>query len=147
MWDVTQYTKLFSHVGESTSSMPICNSNPNSSHFSSIVSYKFHFLLLNPFPCTPQSNRRKTWRSLLCVPRTRSACAFFRFNCVLTKYMDDWFSQHDTLKLKTVLKRMWSRDRDSYGLDDRGVGVRIPVASRTFSTSSRPALGSTQPPI
>jgi hypothetical protein len=31
-----------------------------------------------------------------------------------------------------------------YGLDDRGVGVRVPVGSRLFSMSSRPALGSTQ---
>jgi hypothetical protein len=29
----------------------------------------------------------------------------------------------------------------------RGVGVRVPVGSRIFSPSSRPALGSTQPPI
>jgi hypothetical protein len=35
----------------------------------------------------------------------------------------------------------------SYGLDDQGIGVRVPVGSRIFSTSSRPALGSTQPPI
>jgi hypothetical protein len=34
-----------------------------------------------------------------------------------------------------------------YGLDDRGVGVRVPLASRIFSTLSRPALGSTQPPV
>jgi hypothetical protein len=35
-----------------------------------------------------------------------------------------------------------------YGLDDRGVGVRVPVGSRIFSsTLSRPALGPTQPPI
>jgi hypothetical protein len=34
-----------------------------------------------------------------------------------------------------------------YGLDDRGVGVRVPVGSRIFSKSSRPALGSMQPPI
>jgi hypothetical protein len=34
-----------------------------------------------------------------------------------------------------------------YGLDDRGVGVRVLVGSRIFSMSSRPALGSTQPPI
>jgi hypothetical protein len=46
------------------------------------------------------------------------------------------------------------RSRDSevgittgYGLGDRGVGVRVPVGSRNFSTSSRPALGPTQPPI
>jgi hypothetical protein len=50
----------------------------------------------------------------------------------------------------------FSRSRDSvvgietaYGLDDRGVGVRVPVGPRIFffSTSSRPALGSTQPLI
>jgi hypothetical protein len=34
-----------------------------------------------------------------------------------------------------------------YGLDGRGVEVRVPVGSRIFSTSSIPALGSTQPPI
>jgi hypothetical protein len=34
-----------------------------------------------------------------------------------------------------------------YGLDDCGVGVRVPVGSRIFSMSSRPALGFTQPPI
>jgi hypothetical protein len=32
-------------------------------------------------------------------------------------------------------------------LDDRGVGVWVQVESRIFSTSSRPALGPTQPPI
>jgi hypothetical protein len=34
-------------------------------------------------------------------------------------------------------------------LEDRGVGVRVPVASRIFSPPrhSRPALGFTQPPI
>jgi hypothetical protein len=35
----------------------------------------------------------------------------------------------------------------SYVLDDRGVGGRVPVGSRIFSKSSRPALRSTQPPI
>jgi hypothetical protein len=35
-----------------------------------------------------------------------------------------------------------------YGLDHRGVGVRVPVGSKfLFSTSSGLALGSTQPPI
>jgi hypothetical protein len=36
-----------------------------------------------------------------------------------------------------------------YGLDDRGVGVRVPVEARIFyfPVSSRPTLGSTQPPI
>jgi hypothetical protein len=34
-----------------------------------------------------------------------------------------------------------------YGLGDREVGVRVPVGSRIFSKSSRPALRSTQPHI
>jgi hypothetical protein len=36
-----------------------------------------------------------------------------------------------------------------YGLDERGVGVRVPVGSRIFlfSTSHRPALGPTQSAI
>jgi hypothetical protein len=34
-----------------------------------------------------------------------------------------------------------------YGLDKRGVGVRVPIGSRIFSMSSRPALVSIQPPI
>jgi hypothetical protein len=34
-----------------------------------------------------------------------------------------------------------------YGLDDRGVCVRVPVGLRIFPKSSRPALGFTQPHI
>jgi hypothetical protein len=36
-----------------------------------------------------------------------------------------------------------------YGLDDQGVGVRVPVGGKNFhfSMSSRQALGSTQPSI
>jgi hypothetical protein len=33
------------------------------------------------------------------------------------------------------------------GLDDQEVGVQVPVGSRIFSSPSRSALGSTQPPI
>jgi hypothetical protein len=48
------------------------------------------------------------------------------------------------------------RSRDSvvgiatgYGLDDRGVGVRVPgrIKDFLFCTSSRPSVGPTQPPI
>jgi hypothetical protein len=35
----------------------------------------------------------------------------------------------------------------SYGLDDWGVGVRVPVGWRIFPKSSRPVLGPAQPPI
>jgi hypothetical protein len=34
-----------------------------------------------------------------------------------------------------------------YGLDDREVGVRVPVGTNIFSTSSTRALGSTHSPI
>jgi hypothetical protein len=34
-----------------------------------------------------------------------------------------------------------------HGLDHRGVAVRVPVGSRIFSTSSRPAFGPTQPRV
>jgi hypothetical protein len=46
------------------------------------------------------------------------------------------------------------RNRDSaigmangYGLDDRGVGVLVPVRARLYSTSFRHVLGPTQPPV
>jgi hypothetical protein len=34
-----------------------------------------------------------------------------------------------------------------YGLDDRGVRVRVPVEARIFFMSFRPVPGTTQPPI
>jgi hypothetical protein len=47
---------------------------------------------------------------------------------------------------------VWSQDSvagiaTGYGLDGQGVGVRVPVGSKDFSTSSRSALGATEPPI
>jgi hypothetical protein len=55
--------------------------------------------------------------------------------------------------LRTLFPRRWhdsSIDAATrYGLNDRGVGVRVLVGSRNFnfSVSSRPALGPTQLPI
>jgi hypothetical protein len=53
-----------------------------------------------------------------------------------------------------ILYRMRYRSRDSavgiatdYGLDDRGVGVRVVVGSGIFSMFSISALWPTQPPI
>jgi hypothetical protein len=42
----------------------------------------------------------------------------------------------------------WEGIATGYGLDDRGVGVRVPLGWKIFlySTLSRPALRSTQPP-
>jgi hypothetical protein len=34
-----------------------------------------------------------------------------------------------------------------YGLDERAIGVRSPAGAKDFSSSSRPALGPTQPPV
>jgi hypothetical protein len=59
-----------------------------------------------------------------------------------------------TLFCKIYVYLILHRGRDSvvgiavsYGLDDRGVGVQVPVKNFLFSKSSRPALRSTQPPI
>jgi hypothetical protein len=58
--------------------------------------------------------------------------------------------------LKGIITLFYTKSRDSavgmatgYGLDDRGVEVPSPsrVKNFHFSISSRPALGSTQPPI
>jgi hypothetical protein len=35
----------------------------------------------------------------------------------------------------------------SYGLDDRGVGVRVPVGSRIFSSPNRPEVHPTTYPV
>jgi hypothetical protein len=44
------------------------------------------------------------------------------------------------------MKTLW---RLSFGLADRGIGVRFPAGARNFilSTAPRPALGPTQPPM
>jgi hypothetical protein len=57
--------------------------------------------------------------------------------------------QASTFQVFTRMSR-WSRDSavgiaTGYGLDNQGVGFRVPVGARIFSTASRPALPSTQP--
>jgi hypothetical protein len=63
-------------------------------------------------------------------------------------------SRISSLKYMRILIHIQVVSRDNvvsmttgYGLDDRGVSVRIPVGPRIFSTSSGPALRPTQPPI
>jgi hypothetical protein len=69
-----------------------------------------------------------------------------------------WFISHCHFRLQPIkgLYRAYTVSRDSiigiatsYGLDDLGVAVRVPVGSRIFSypKSSRPAPRSTHPPI
>jgi hypothetical protein len=57
-------------------------------------------------------------------------------NYATLRYFPDSRTRHFNVDLTT-----------DYVLDDEGVGVRVPVGSRMFSTSSRPALGPTQYPI
>jgi hypothetical protein len=69
--------------------------------------------------------------------------------------IDGWMNRsHWTNEWDILSPPYATENRDSsvgiatgYGLDDRGVGVSVPLGSRIFSTSSRPALGYTQPPI
>jgi hypothetical protein len=60
------------------------------------------------------------------------------------------FRDHEASQQNNQQPRSWDRAvriATGCGLGDRGVGVRVPVASRIFSASFRPALESTQPPI
>jgi hypothetical protein len=88
--------------------------------------------------------------------RTPAGTTHFRdFPQFLQKYAGiirshDYTARYYTLQITATHSR--SRDSvvgiaTSYGLDDREVGVRVPVGSRSFSRSSRPALRFTQPPI
>jgi hypothetical protein len=66
-----------------------------------------------------------------------------------------WYNAFCVMNCKMGIRTRnlyWSKDSvvgiaTGYGLDDRGVGIRVPVGSRIFSTSSKPTLGSTQPPV
>jgi hypothetical protein len=76
-------------------------------------------------------------------------CPLVRANVCVSLYR---LAPSDGPRMFVCLKQLRIRDSvvgiaSGYGLDDRGVGVRVPVESRIFFTSSRPALGSTQPPI
>jgi hypothetical protein len=90
------------------------------------------------------------------LPSTIAVCACGCFSVLRTCSLPEVFFQGGgggkTIKFVSVLERRWSRDSSfgiatGYVLDDRGVGVRVPVGSRIFSMSSRSAVGPTQPPI
>jgi hypothetical protein len=79
--------------------------------------------------------------------------ALFEFyKCATQRSLCRGDEDHTCLKFVTTHYNQRIRDSavgvaTSYLLDNRGVGVWVPVGSRIFSTSSRPALGSTEPPI
>jgi hypothetical protein len=62
----------------------------------------------------------------------------FRINYEITNLTDSWASRDSSVGIAT-----------GYGLDDRGVGARVPIGSRIFSSPrrKRPVLGPNQPPI
>jgi hypothetical protein len=102
-------------------------------------SLKFTLILLSP--------SRKTLEYYLDYKKTASFPILSNFH-----------SEPPTRRYNRTINQwvLFSRNRDSvlgivngYGLDDPGVGVRVPVGARIFlfSTSSRPALGSIQLPI
>jgi hypothetical protein len=74
----------------------------------------------------------------LCLMTVGNECVFlrrkFEDNVFISSYYVEYRSSDSAVGIAT-----------NYGLDDRGVGIRVPVGSRIFSTSSRPALGSAQP--
>jgi hypothetical protein len=54
------------------------------------------------------------------------------------------------MKLLMIIGGSWNSSvgtATGYGLDDRRAGVRVPVGSKIFPTSSRKALGPTQTPV
>jgi hypothetical protein len=66
--------------------------------------------------------------------------------CVHTTYCDDAKKIHtSSMKLRCISYSVFTGSQDSvvgiatgYGLDDRGVGVAVPVRSRIFSSPRRP---------
>jgi hypothetical protein len=80
---------------------------------------------------------------------TASRIELITFTAILTASSTNF---QTILKSGTVLlvinfilyyTRVWSRDSvvsiaTSYGLNDRGIGVRVPVVSRIFSSTRRP---------
>jgi hypothetical protein len=73
-------------------------------------------------------------------------------NCVTRLRIQCQVSSYAFALLTSPIFSPMSRDSSvgiatCYGLGDRGVGVRVPIGSRIFSTLSRPVLGPTQPPI
>jgi hypothetical protein len=93
--------------------------------------------------------------SFICCPTIRRSVPQFFSSRHTEKGAKIVKAHHQFLRRYFIIKRViiLCRSRDSsvgiatsYGLDHRGVGVRVPVGSRIFSTSEL-ALGSTQHPI
>jgi hypothetical protein len=71
-----------------------------------------------------------------CLDTVDGSSAFLRNVCEILPAYTTWCNRGSVVGIAT-----------GYRLCDRVVGFRVLVWSRIFSTLSRPALGSTQPPI
>jgi hypothetical protein len=83
------------------------------------------------------------------IPGLKNVIAFLRLSRQQLEYYVQlphdnsvsWPCQHSIYSRRTIPS--WSQDSvvgigTGYGLDDRGVGVRVPVGSRIFSSSRHP---------
>jgi hypothetical protein len=98
------------------------------------------------------SNRYVAHRAYASVKQTLRQVDNYSFWCSTWGWSKR--SKHVVVDNKNIRYPLRLMSRDSivgiatgYGLDDREVGVRVQVGLRIFSTSSRPALGPTQPPM
>jgi hypothetical protein len=69
----------------------------------------------------PRSNYKTTWQLILI-----NTCAFLILD-LLSRYINILSSRGSAVGIAT-----------GYGLDDKGVGIRVPVGSRIFISSCRP---------
>jgi hypothetical protein len=115
------------------------------------------FLIVDPWGSHEMATQSVHWRTACSLATAVVALLVSRSllsNGSIRHSILQWYQHRfpDKLKLYLIFCFPWSRDSvvgiaAGYGLDDRGVGVHAPVGSRIFFKSSRPALGSTQPPI
>jgi hypothetical protein len=128
-----------------------------------VLAWNWEFKLPRPLPTissqsvkTSKGKRSLGWHRSRCGKNTRIKNSVAETGCGLNTTGNYSPSQAniDLLVLKPLMffpcTQSGSRDgvigiATGYGLDDRGVGVRVPVGSRICS-SPRP-LGPTQPPI
>jgi hypothetical protein len=83
------------------------------------------------------------------VPDDGGTCSFetlvstYKIFKTLSQPQDCSVKTQNTYRINDVIKRLRSRDSvvgiaTGYGLDDRGIGVPVPVGSRIFSSPRRP---------
>jgi hypothetical protein len=102
-------------------------------------------------PCYPETLLLVTRHSCRRLWRSSAWPRGWIMVCSYSKSIVSLFSK-ETIRSERYVNSILRRDSvvgivTGYRLDGRVFGVRFPVGPRIFSKSSRPALGSTQPPI